>query len=80
MSTIKAQPLSGIDEADLLGLLAELLALHEDAVLADQAHASGSARDTRDALALGAGKATHREDEGVLLDFSVAATTNHGGV
>merc|ERR1719401_1027995 len=70
-----------LGEADLLGLLAELLALHHDAVLADQGHAAEAAGDARGAVALGAGKAADRGGKGVprVVDSRLAAA-DHGSV
>mmetsp|Transcript_34711 Transcript_34711/g.88185 ORF Transcript_34711/g.88185 Transcript_34711/m.88185 type:complete len:205 (-) Transcript_34711:102-716(-) len=70
-----AQHSAVLHKADLWGLFTELLALHEDAVLADQRHATEAARHPRGAVALAAGEAAHGEREGVaLLDCGLAAS------
>merc|ERR1740121_489020 len=48
-------------EADLLRLLAELLTLHEEAVLADQCHAPEAPGHARDPLAFRALQAARRQ-------------------
>mmetsp|Transcript_95024 Transcript_95024/g.241530 ORF Transcript_95024/g.241530 Transcript_95024/m.241530 type:complete len:207 (-) Transcript_95024:28-648(-) len=73
-----------LDEANLQGMLTELLALHHDAVLADDAHGAVATGDAGGALTLGARKAADGDREGVALRLAVLATANEcfvpGGV
>ena len=64
-----------LPEANLLCLLAELLALQQDAILADQAHATAAARHARHTVALGAREAAYWLSEGVGLVLSASEAT-----
>merc|ERR1719445_504499 len=69
-----------LSEADLLRLLTELLALHQDAVRPDQGHASQAARHPGLALPLGAGEAASWERVRVPLNLLDHGATEHLGV
>merc|ERR1719272_1774140 len=48
-----------LDKANLSRLLAELLALHQDAILTNETHATATSRHARDTLALGTRVSAH---------------------
>ena len=52
-----------------------VLALHHDAILADECHATRAARDTRGACTLAARNATHRGGKGILLGLGTMSST-----
>ena len=52
-----------------------VLALHHDAILADECHATRAARDTRRACTLAARNATHRGGKGILLGLGTMSST-----